>query len=271
MGSTMSHSTFLAPSNSRLSLPFTAVVLAALAVGCVPTAPPRDSRTFDKAAQSAITPDAALALLKEGNARFVSGASLRRDYPAQIRATGMGQYPFAAVLSCLDSRSTPEFVFDQGIGDLFVARVAGNYATVDIAGSLEFATQVAGAKLIVVLGHTDCGAIKGACDDVKLGNLTTVIQALRPAVADARKDVLRDLANDSKGITREPKPDFSSKNKLFVRRVTEANVRRTVAKLRADSPVLHELEQAGKIKIVGALQDVSSGVVTFYDCDPNAR
>jgi carbonic anhydrase len=212
--------------------------------------------TIDKTAQQAITPDAALARLEDGNQRFVSGNSLRRDFPAQVKATSGGQYPFAAVLSCMDSRSSPEIVFDQGIGDLFVVRIAGNYAQADIIGSLEYATKVAGAKLVVVMGHTECGAIKGACDDVKLGNLTTVIQALRPAVDDV-KDV---------------QGERTSNNKKFVLLVTEANVRRTVAKLRTDSPVLRELEQSGQIKIVGAINDISTGGVTFFDWDgPTAR
>ena len=131
--------------------------------------------------------------------------------------------------------SSPEIVFDQGIGDLFVVRIAGNYAQPDIMGSLEYATKVAGAKLVVVMGHTECGAIKGACDNVQMGNLTTVIQALHPAVEDVK----------------EFQGDRTSKNKEFVLLVTQANVRRTVAKLRADSPILRELEQSGQIKIVG--------------------
>lgn len=212
-------------------------------------AAPADSTTIDQAAQQAMMPDAALSRLQQGNQRFVSGNSLRRDYPTQVKATAGGQYPFAAVLACMDSRTSPEIVFDQGIGDLFVVRIAGNYAQSDIIGSLEYATKVAGAKLIVVMGHTECGAIKGACDNVQMGNLTTVIQALRPAVEDV-KDV---------------QGERSSKNKKFVLLVTEANVRRTVAKLRSDSAILREMEQSGQIKIVGAINDVSSGQVTFYD------
>jgi carbonic anhydrase len=221
--------------------------------GCADgTTPPATvSSTIDKAEQSAITPDEALARLKDGNQRFVTADSLRRDYPAQVKATSSGQYPFAAVLSCMDSRSSPEIVFDQGIGDLFVVRIAGNYAQPDIMGSLEYATKVAGAKLVVVMGHTECGAIKGACDGVQMGNLTTVIQALQPAVDDVK---------DIQG-------DRTSKNKAFVLLVTEANVRRTVAKLRADSPILRELEQSGQIKIVGAIHDISTGQVTFFDWD----
>ncbi len=209
------------------------------------------SSTIDKTEQSAITPDTALARLEEGNQRFVSGESLRRDYPAQVKATATGQYPFAVILSCIDSRSSPEIVFDQGIGDLFVVRIAGNYAQPDIMGSMEFATKVAGAKLVVVMGHTECGAIKGACDNVELGNLTTVIGELRPAVDDV-KDV---------------QGDRTSKNKKFVQLVAEANVRRTVAKIRADSPILRELEQSGQIKIVGAMHDISTGQVSFFDWD----
>ena len=208
-----------------------------------------DSSTFDKAQQAAITPDQAFARLKEGNHRFVSGESIKRDYRAQVKATASGQYPFAIVLSCLDSRSIPEIVFDQGIGDIFVARVAGNYATVDILGSMEFGANVAGAKLIVVMGHSECGAIKGACDDVKLGNLTTVIQSLRPAVDD-----VKDFSGDR-----------SSKDKKFVQLVAEANVRRTVAKIRADSTILRDMERGGKIKIVGAMNDLSTGEVKFIE------
>jgi carbonic anhydrase len=209
------------------------------------------SSTIDQTEQSAITPDAALKRLEDGNQRFVNGQSLRRDYPAQVKMASAGQYPFAVVLSCMDSRSSPEIVFDQGIGDLFVVRVAGNYAPADIMGSMEYATKVAGAKLVVVMGHTECGAIKGACDDVKLGNLTTVIQSLRPAVDDVE---------DVEG-------DRTSKNKKFVLLVTEANVRRTLAKLRTDSPILREMEQSGQIKIVGAIHDISTGQVTFFDWD----
>jgi len=249
----VSHLTPGNPIRNRLILSFMLALAMAALNGCAPSATiqPPVSNTIDKAEQSAINPDAALARLQDGNQRFVSGGSLHRDYPAQVKATSTGQYPFAAVLSCMDSRSSPEIVFDQGIGDLFVVRVAGNYATTDIMGSLEYAAKVAGARLVVVMGHTECGAIKGACDDVKLGNLTTVIQALHPAVDDV-KDV---------------EGDRTSKNKKFVLLVTEANIRRTVAKLRSDSPVLNDLEKSGQIRIVGAINDISTGQVTFYDWD----
>jgi carbonic anhydrase len=238
-------------------MPFKLIVLAMVAglASCANgvAAPPAVavSSTISKSEQSAITPEQALALLKDGNQRFVSAQSLQRDYPAQVKATSSGQYPFAAVLACMDSRSSPEIVFDQGIGDLFVVRIAGNYAQPDIIGSLEYATKVAGAKLVVVMGHTECGAIKGACDNVQMGNLTTVIQALQPAVEDVK----------------EFQGDRTSKNKEFVLLVTQANVRRNVAKLRADSPILRELEQTGQIKIVGGIYDISTGQVTFFDWD----
>lgn len=218
---------------------------------CAPQKSPPISRTINKDEQSLITPDTALARLKEGNARFITNTSLLRDYPAQVKSSSAGQYPFAAVVSCLDSRSAPEIVFDQGIGDLFVARVAGNYATVDIIGSLEFATKVSGAKLIVVLGHTECGAIKGSCDNVQLGNLTTVLASIHPAVEDVQN----------------VDGERTSKNKAFVKAVTIANIRRTVAKLRHDSPILAELEHSGQLKIVGALQDIATGEVAFYEWD----
>jgi carbonic anhydrase len=230
-----------------------ALFVAAGLGGCstaTPASPfPAVSTTIDKDAQSAMTPDEALARLQQGNARFITGTSLRRDYPAQVKATANGQYPFAAILTCVDSRTPPEIVFDQGLGDLFVGRVAGNYAPIDLIGSLEFATKVAGAKLIVVMGHTECGAIKAACDNVQLGNLTTVMDALKPAV-----DEVKDFEGER-----------TSKNSQFVRLVTEANVRRTVAKLRSDSPILHDLEQSGQIKIVGAIDDISTGQVTFFN------
>jgi carbonic anhydrase len=201
-----------------------------------------------KAEQTAITPDAALARLMEGNQRFIHGTPVHRDSIAQAKASASGQYPFAVVLCCIDSRCGPEIVFDQGIGDLFVPRVAGNYAPVDLLGSMEFATKVAGAKLVLVVGHSECGAIKGACDDVKLGNLTTVIQALRPAVEDV-KDV--------------PADERTSKNKRFVQEVCEANVRLTVAHIRAASPILRDLEESGQIKIVGAVQNLATGEVAL--------
>jgi carbonic anhydrase len=237
---------------SRLKLigALTVGITIVLSEGCATQATAgASSATIDKAQQQAMTPDQALSRLAEGNKRFVAGTSFHRDFTAQRNATATGQYPFAVVLSCIDSRSAPEIVFDQGIGDLFVPRIAGNYAQADILGSMEFATKVAGARLIVVMGHTECGAVKGACDNVEFGNLTTVIKAIRPAVDD-----VKDISTDR-----------TSKNHQFVAEVTEMNVRRTVAKIRSDSAIIHELEASGQVKVLGAIHDLATGRVTFLN------
>ncbi len=200
-----------------------------------------------KKAQSGMTPDQALASLKGGNERFVNGRSLQRDLMAQVRATASGQYPFAAVLGCIDSRVPPELVFDQGIGDIFSARIAGNFANTDIIGSLEFTTKLAGAKLIVVLGHTGCGAIMGACDNAQLGNLTQTLSNLAPAVYTVT------------GV----QGDRSSKNTAFVQEVAQENVRLTVQALTNRSAALRGLVEEGQLKIVGAMHDVGTGRVSF--------
>jgi carbonic anhydrase len=205
--------------------------------------------TISESQQRAMTPDQGIARLADGNRRFVSGQSLHRDLPAQRQSTASAQHPFAVVLSCIDSRSAPEIVFDQGIGDVFSPRIAGNYSNADILGSMEFATKVAGARLIVVLGHTECGAVMGACDNVELGNLTTVIQAIRPAV---------------ESVSTVP-GDRTSGNAKFVMAATEANVRRTVDQIRANSDILRELERTGQIKVVGAMHDLSTGRVAFLN------
>lgn len=225
------------------------LVLAALAVSGCATAPvaTADAEPMTAAAQAAMTPDQALARLKAGNERFASGRMLVRDLPAQVKATSHGQYPFATVLSCIDSRAGPELVFDQGIGDVFSPRIAGNFANEDILGSMEFASRLAGAKLVVVLGHSSCGAIKGACDDAALGNLTALIGKLKPVVASV----------PSAG-------DRSSKNAAFVELVARANVQRTVQDILERSPVLREMQAAGRIKVVGAMLDVETGKVTWY-------
>ncbi|MCA9286651.1 MAG: hypothetical protein KDA22_15615 [Phycisphaerales bacterium] len=222
-----------------------AVLLIVVLGGCA--AP--SSITMTKEAQQAMTPDQALERLREGNDRFAKGASTHRDYPAQVRATANGQYPYAVVLSCIDSRCPPEILFDEGLGDIFVPRVAGNYAPVDLVGSMEFATRLAGAKLVVVLGHTECGAIKGACDGAEMGNLTTVIAALQPAVSEVQ------------GV----EGPRTSSNPEFVQAVTERNVRRTVETIRTDSPILREMEQSGQLEIVGAIYDVRTGRVQFLN------
>ena len=224
-----------------------AVVVAMGLSGCASVAPSTSYTTMNKSAQSATTADAALAALKAGNARFVSGNMIKRDLMKQVKATGYGQYPIASIVSCIDSRAGPEIVFDQGIGDVFSARVAGNFVNEDILGSLEFGSKAAGSKLIVVLGHTSCGAIKGACDDVALGNLTGMLAKIKPAVA-------------SVGST----GDRSSKNDAFVQMVAEANVKRTVNDIFVRSPVLKAMADKGEIKIVGAMLDVKTGVVSWY-------
>lgn len=205
--------------------------------------------TISAEQQKAMSPDQALARLTEGNRRFVSGQSLRRNLPEQREATSHGQHPFAVVLSCIDSRSAPELVFDQGLGDVFAPRIAGNFANTDIIGSMEFATKVAGARVIVVMGHSSCGAVKGAADNVQLGNLTSVVKAIRPAV-------------ESVSTVAGPR---TSENTAFVQAAAEANVRRTTAKIRSESPILRDLERTGQLKIVGAMHDLASGRVTILN------
>jgi carbonic anhydrase len=198
-------------------------------------------------AQRNMTPGQALSALKDGNERFVDGKMLQRNLMAQVRTTASGQYPFAVVLGCIDSRVPPELVFDQGIGDIFSPRIAGNFADTDIIGSIEFATKLAGAKLVVVLGHTECGAIKGACDNVQLGNLTQTLSNISPAVY-AVKDI---------------RDDRTSKNKAFVQKVTYENVRLTVQALTERSAVLKDLVVGNQLKLVGAMHDVATGRVSF--------
>lgn len=194
------------------------------------------------------SPEAALAALKEGNERFVSGKMVERDLQGEVSETAGGQKPFAIVLGCIDSRVPPEVVFDQGIGDIFSARVAGNFVNEDFLGSMEFATAVAGAKLIVVLGHSGCGAIKGAADRAELGNLTAMLHKLEPAVAAVEAEY----------------GERTSKNDAFVVRATELNVIQGTEAITAQSPVIAELVEKGDLKIVGAMYDIATGKVTFY-------
>ena len=202
-----------------------------------------------QASQAAITPDAALQRLKDGNERFVSGNSIVRNLPDQVAATGTGQFPYATVLSCIDSRAAPELVFDQGIGDIFSPRVAGNFLNDDILGSMEFASKVAGSRLIVVLGHTSCGAIKGACDNVQLGYISALVKELQPAVDTVPND----------GLER------NSKNTAFVEKVARANVEITVKEIVDRSEILRDMATKGQIKVVGAMLDVETGKVAFID------
>ncbi len=198
-------------------------------------------------AQAASTPDQAVQFLVDGNARFSTGASLHCDLLGEMTATAEKQTPFACVLACIDSRSAPELVFDQQVGDIFVARVAGNVPTTEILGSFEYATKVAGAKAIVVLGHNHCGAVKGAVDRADVGaNLTALLDEIEPAVA----------ATPLVG-------ERSSKNHEFVESVAETNVRFAVAAMTEKSAVLKELVETGAVKVVGALYDIETGKVTF--------
>lgn len=199
--------------------------------------------------QKALTPDQVLQDLKDGNARFASGNLTKRDHSEQVRQSASGQYPKAVVLSCLDSRVPVEDVFDQGIGDLFVGRVAGNFVNEDLLGSMEFACKVAGAKLVLVMGHQHCGAVKGAIDDVKLGNITAMLEKIKPAVT-----MSADFAGEK-----------SSKNEDFVRTVSENNVRHAMNQIREKSPILKEMEANGEIKIVGAFYSLANGEMTFIN------
>ena len=202
----------------------------------------------DKDLQASLTPQDVLGLLMKGNERFVNGVSLNRDYTSQVENTASGQFPHSIILSCIDSRIPTEIVFDQGIGDLFNARIAGNFINEDILGSMEFACAVAGAKLILVMGHTSCGAVKGACDKVKLGNLTKMLEHLTEAV---------DNTQTAEG------EDRSSNNNDFVDRVAEYNVILTAEKITQDSEVIKKLVEDGKVIIAGAMYNVSTGKVRF--------
>jgi len=207
------------------------------------------STTQTPESQSATTPSQAIEMLKQGNVRFTSGSTTSRDYQSQVSQTAAGQYPLAAVVSCIDSRIPTEIVFDQGIGDIFNARIAGNFVNEDILGSLEFACKVAGAKAIVVMGHTSCGAIKGACDKAELGNLTQLLEKITPAV---------DAVETPEGA------DRSSANAAFVDAVAAKNVEFTLAKIRENSSVLNEMLEANEIEIIGAMYDVASGKVSVH-------
>ncbi len=202
-----------------------------------------------KETQAALNPSGAIALLKEGNARFVANKKADRDLLQQVAQTTSGQYPFATILSCIDSRVSAELVFDQGVGDIFSARVAGNIVNEDILGSMEFACKLAGTKVVVVLGHTSCGAVKGACDDAKLGNLTILLHKIKAAV--------RAVSEPAEAGQR------TSKNIDFVNNVAETNVQLTIEDIRSLSPVLKEMEDNGEIAIVGAMYDIADGKVHF--------
>ena len=201
-----------------------------------------------KEERDAMTPDEVLDLFKEGNKRFINNDLTARDHSAQVRASANGQFPKAVVLSCLDSRVPVEDVFDRGIGDIFVGRVAGNFVNEDMLGSMEFGCKVAGSKLILVMGHEHCGAVKAAVDNVKLGNITAMLSKILPAVEMV-----------------EYSGDRTSKNEEFVHMVCESNVRNTLNQIRENSEILNQMEQEGEIKMAGAIYDMDSGVVEFLE------
>ncbi len=196
-----------------------------------------------------MTPDSALQALKNGNKRFVYQNMESRDLMDQVKQTSSGQFPFATILGCIDSRVPNEAIFDQGIGDIFSVRIAGNVVNEDILGSMEFATRLAGTKLVVVLGHTSCGAVKGACNGAELGNLTGLLRKIGPAIANETETTENRDGNNSE----------------FVQNVVVNNIHNSLDVIRSKSDVLTDLENDGSIKIVGALYDVSTGEVTFYE------
>ncbi|MBP6323911.1 MAG: carbonic anhydrase [Chitinophagales bacterium] len=206
-------------------------------------------KTHTKDTQENTTPRMALEILKEGNNRFLKNYKENRNLLQQVNDTRDGQWPFATILSCIDSRTSAELIFDQGLGDIFSVRIAGNIVNTDILGSMEFACKVAGSRLIVVLGHTKCGAVKGACDHVEMGNLTELLSKLQPAVYQEK----------------ETKNDRNSSNYKFVENVAEINVKRSVRNIIERSFILEQMVENGEIGVVGAMYNVESGVVEFYD------
>ena len=205
-------------------------------------------KTLTKELQAAISPGLAMELLKEGNKRFVNNLKVNRNLLQQANETSDGQHPFAVILSCIDSRTSAELIFDQGLGDVFSVRIAGNIINEDILGSMEFGCKVAGSKIIVVLGHTKCGAVKGACDHVEMGNLTSLLSKIRPAVDDENSVI----------------ENRNSGNAEFVEKVSTINVKRTVHAIMERSTILKEMIEAGEIGIVGGTHDITTGEVTFY-------
>jgi carbonic anhydrase len=206
-------------------------------------------KTLNKELQASITPRKALEILKEGNTRFVQNLKAHRDLLEQANDTRDGQWPFAVILSCIDSRTSAELIFDQGLGDIFSVRIAGNIVNTDILGSMEFACKVAGSKLVVVLGHSKCGAVKGACDHVEMGNLTELLSKIQPAVYQEKETVTNRTAS----------------NKPFVENVAEINVKRNVKNIIERSFILEQMVENGEIGIVGAMHDLETGNVTFYN------
>ncbi len=206
-------------------------------------------KTLNKEMQTAITPLMAIEILKEGNKRFMNNLKANRNLLEQANETSDGQHPFAVILSCIDSRTSAELIFDQGLGDVFSVRIAGNIVNEDILGSMEFACKVAGSKIIVVLGHSKCGAVKGACDHVEMGNLTALLSKIQPAVFDEKSEI----------------ENRNSSNSDFVEKVASINVKRTVNAIMERSPILKEMIANGEIGIIGGMHNINNGEVTFYD------
>ncbi len=206
-------------------------------------------KAHNKETQAQMTPRKALQFLQEGNERFINNLKANRNLLEQANETRDGQWPFATILSCIDSRTSAELIFDQGLGDIFSVRIAGNIVNTDILGSMEFACKVAGSKLIVVLGHSKCGAVKGACDHVEMGNLTELLSKIQPAVYQEK----------------DTTDNRTSKNSEFVENVAEINVKRSVKNIIERSFVLEQMLEEGQIGIVGAMHDIESGKVIFYD------
>ena len=206
-------------------------------------------KTLTKQMQAAITPSQALDLLKEGNKRFVNNLKVNRNLLQQANETSDGQHPFAVILSCIDSRTSAELIFDQGLGDIFSVRIAGNIINEDILGSMEFACKIAGSKIIVVLGHTKCGAVKGACDHVEMGNLTNLLSKIRQAADD-------ELSTSE---------NRNSENTDFVEKVAVINIKRTVKAIVERSTILKEMVEKGEIEIIGGVHDIATGHVTLFE------
>ena len=206
-------------------------------------------KSHTKETQEILTPEHALELLKEGNERFVNNIKAHRNLLQQVNETSAGQFPFAAILSCIDSRTSAELIFDQGLGDILSIRIAGNILNDDILGSMELACKIAGSKLIVVLGHTNCGAIIGACNNIVLGNITGLLNKIKPAIEQEIETIT----------------DRTENNQVFLRNVTVNNVFLTVKKVKEQSSILREMEQNHELKIIGGLYDVDTGQVIFFE------
>ena len=206
-------------------------------------------KTLTKEAQQSLTPQQAIQLLKNGNQRFINNLKIHRDLLEQVNQTADGQYPFAIILSCIDSRTTAELIFDQGLGHIFSIRIAGNILNEDILGSMEYGCKVIGAKLVAVIGHTKCSAIQSACDQIKMGNFTALLGKIKPAI------------EREKTITQER----NSRNVEFLQKVTQLNIELVLEQIPQKSSILKELLDQGKIVLVGGFYDVETGEVTFYD------